>query len=464
MRGDVILVRPIIPQSGGPVASALRHAWRRHRILNRWRGWRRSPTPGASCRFLPPARVRIWRVGHCAGRRRRHRVRAPRGRRGARPGRGAGRAVPGRQHRREPRRGVAPAIPARAGGTSRRRRAARRFRRRSPARSQRGGTCAGAGIARAVRRAARGHCDARHRHRRGVRRRVRARIRLRTPALCAPCALRALGSRRHRDRARQGGTRRGRSGRRQGAFRRACARGSGHRHAGRRGQGSLRAAIRTAAQDTEPFGRTTLETWDAKLAARLAAAGLVPARGNAFAVDVADDGRMQWLSIPTGWLWRIRGSDVHVLRPLAPQAFAPAVAVAIAAALDRRPAARRAARRRRRFSRPRGDARGRVARRLGIPGRARGTHGAPAAGGHHGARPARGLRPQRRVLRQRAAGGDAGCARLRAHRGDGAGCDRPRDAPARSGARRTDRRRRIDGAAGAAPRGIGRRGAHACRR
>jgi malonate decarboxylase beta subunit len=97
--------------------------------------------------------------------------------------------------------------------------------------------------------------------------------------------------------------------------------------------GSLRGAIRAAAQDTQPFGRTTLETWDAKLAARLAVAGLVPAPAmhtpaalpmwpDATAVD------------HTGWLWRIRGSDVHVLRPLAPLAFAPAVAVAIAAALD----------------------------------------------------------------------------------------------------------------------------------
>ena len=96
---------------------------------------------------------------------------------------------------------------------------------------------------------------------------------------------------------------------------------------------SLRAAIRAAAQDAEPFGRTTLETWDAKLAARLAAAGLVPAAAmhspatlamlpDAVAVD------------PTGWLWRVRGSDVHLLRPLAPHAFAPAIAVAIAAALD----------------------------------------------------------------------------------------------------------------------------------
>jgi biotin-independent malonate decarboxylase beta subunit len=96
--------------------------------------------------------------------------------------------------------------------------------------------------------------------------------------------------------------------------------------------GSLRGAILAAAQDAAPLGRTTLETWEAKLAVRLTAAGLKPARAaqsptmlpmwsDAVAVD------------PSGWLWRIRGSDVHVLRPLAPQTFAPDVAVAIAAAL-----------------------------------------------------------------------------------------------------------------------------------
>jgi malonate decarboxylase beta subunit len=100
-----------------------------------------------------------------------------------------------------------------------------------------------------------------------------------------------------------------------------------------RDEHSLRDAIRAAAQDSEPFGRTTLETWDAKLAGRLAAAGLLPAPAmrspatlpmwpDAAAVD------------PNGWLWRVRGSDVHFLRPLAPLTFSPAVAVAIAAALD----------------------------------------------------------------------------------------------------------------------------------
>jgi hypothetical protein len=95
---------------------------------------------------------------------------------------------------------------------------------------------------------------------------------------------------------------------------------------------SLRGAIRAAAQHTVPFDLALLKIWDAKLAARLAGAGLAPAHApksrpaisllaDAAAVDA------------TGWLWRIRGSDVHVLRPLAPQAFGPAVAVAIARAL-----------------------------------------------------------------------------------------------------------------------------------
>jgi hypothetical protein len=96
---------------------------------------------------------------------------------------------------------------------------------------------------------------------------------------------------------------------------------------------SLRGAIRAAAQDAQPFGRTTLETWDAKLAARLAAAGFAPAAASHSPATLA-----MWPDATqvdsTGWLWRLRDSDVHVLRPLAPLAFSPAVAVAIAAALD----------------------------------------------------------------------------------------------------------------------------------
>ena len=97
--------------------------------------------------------------------------------------------------------------------------------------------------------------------------------------------------------------------------------------------GALRGAIRAAAQDTEALGRTTLAAWDAKLAARLAAGGFAPAPAGPLPATLP-----MWPDAagvdPTGWLWRIRGSDVRVLRPLAPLAFAPAVAVAIAAALD----------------------------------------------------------------------------------------------------------------------------------
>lgn len=95
---------------------------------------------------------------------------------------------------------------------------------------------------------------------------------------------------------------------------------------------SVRAAIRAAAQHRARFDRDALDTWDAKLAARLAAAGAVPASAAALP---------QKLSIlagatavdATGWLWRIPDTDVHVLRPLAPLAFSPPVAVAVAAAL-----------------------------------------------------------------------------------------------------------------------------------
>ena len=95
---------------------------------------------------------------------------------------------------------------------------------------------------------------------------------------------------------------------------------------------AMRDAIRAAALHPAPFGGAALTAWDAKLAARLRLAGLTPAPApdacpafrfldGANAVD------------PTRWIWRIRDSDVHVLRPLAPLAFDPAVAVAIGAAL-----------------------------------------------------------------------------------------------------------------------------------
>lgn len=96
--------------------------------------------------------------------------------------------------------------------------------------------------------------------------------------------------------------------------------------------GSLRGAIRAAAQHPARFDKVALATWDATLAARLASAGLAPALAPdtrpGFAVfDGAD------AIDPLRWLWRIRDSDVHLLRPLAPLAFGPAVAVAIARAV-----------------------------------------------------------------------------------------------------------------------------------
>jgi malonate decarboxylase beta subunit len=93
---------------------------------------------------------------------------------------------------------------------------------------------------------------------------------------------------------------------------------------------SVRVAIRAAAQHCVRFDRAALETWDAKLAARLAAAGTAPAAAAQVRLPLLADASAV---DPTGWLWRLPDSDVHVLRPLAPLAFDPAVAVAIAAAL-----------------------------------------------------------------------------------------------------------------------------------
>jgi len=95
---------------------------------------------------------------------------------------------------------------------------------------------------------------------------------------------------------------------------------------------SVRAAIRAAAQHRVRFDRDALGTWDAKLAARLAAAGTAPAS----AVALPQEFSMlagATAADASGWLWRIPDTDVHVLRPLAPLAFGPAVAVAVAAAL-----------------------------------------------------------------------------------------------------------------------------------
>jgi malonate decarboxylase beta subunit len=96
--------------------------------------------------------------------------------------------------------------------------------------------------------------------------------------------------------------------------------------------GALRDLIRAAAQAPVHFDEAALQHREESLAARLAAAGVVPVScGHAqpeptiFADADAVD--------PLGWLWRVRDSDVHLLRPLAPHAYDPAVAVAIARAL-----------------------------------------------------------------------------------------------------------------------------------
>jgi malonate decarboxylase beta subunit len=93
---------------------------------------------------------------------------------------------------------------------------------------------------------------------------------------------------------------------------------------------SVRAAIRVAARHCVRLDRAALETWDARLAVRLAAAGMAPAAAAQARLPILADA----IAVdPTGWLWRISDSDVHVLRALAPLAFDPAAAVAIAAAL-----------------------------------------------------------------------------------------------------------------------------------
>jgi len=93
---------------------------------------------------------------------------------------------------------------------------------------------------------------------------------------------------------------------------------------------ALRDAIHVAAGHPSPFDTRALGRWDGKLAARLAAAGLAPEAGTPPAISLLEDATAVDAS---GWLWRIRDSDVHVLRPLAPRAFGPAVAVAIAHAI-----------------------------------------------------------------------------------------------------------------------------------
>ena len=92
----------------------------------------------------------------------------------------------------------------------------------------------------------------------------------------------------------------------------------------------MRTAIREAAQHCVRLDRAALEAWDAKLAARLAAAGTAPATAAQTQLPILADAQAV---DPTGWLWRIRDSDVHVLRALAPLPFDPAVAVAIGRAV-----------------------------------------------------------------------------------------------------------------------------------
>ena len=95
---------------------------------------------------------------------------------------------------------------------------------------------------------------------------------------------------------------------------------------------SLRHVIAMAARHPARFDGTTLASWDAKLAARLATAKVAQATatGPPSAMSILEHAVAVDAS---GWLWRIRDSDVHVLRSLAPRPFGPAVAVAMARAI-----------------------------------------------------------------------------------------------------------------------------------
>jgi len=80
------------------------------------------------------------------------------------------------------------------------------------------------------------------------------------------------------------------------------------------------------------FDDDALERWDRALASRLARAGLAPA--------IASNAPPSWPCFddaepvdPARWLWRMRGHDLYLLRPLTGQPFDPAIAVAIANAL-----------------------------------------------------------------------------------------------------------------------------------
>jgi hypothetical protein len=95
----------------------------------------------------------------------------------------------------------------------------------------------------------------------------------------------------------------------------------------------VRTAIREVSRHAEPFDRRALDAWDAKLAARLGSAGLTAAAAARSPLPVP----MLAEAVPVdamGWLWRLRDSDIHLLRPLAPLAFDPTVAVALAQAIS----------------------------------------------------------------------------------------------------------------------------------
>jgi hypothetical protein len=122
----------------------------------------------------------------------------------------------------------------------------------------------------------------------------------------------------------------------------------------------------------------------------------------------------------TGWLWRLHDSDIHLLRPLASQAFDPTVAVAVAQAISgglppRSPLVI--------LEDSPGHAATRMAEAIGVS-EYLAAHAARLAvlqaEGHVVLGLLDGPWPQRRVLRQRAAGRDAGRACRRAHRGHGA--------------------------------------------
>jgi malonate decarboxylase beta subunit len=95
---------------------------------------------------------------------------------------------------------------------------------------------------------------------------------------------------------------------------------------------SLRGAVGAAARHAVTLDYRALAAWEATLAGRLAAAGVAPAVAPSGAPPLAIFADARPVD-PLRWLWRVRDSDVHLLRPLSPQTFGPAQAVAIAQAL-----------------------------------------------------------------------------------------------------------------------------------